>query len=68
MTKKELEQVNKIKGYGYTILKVIDVEGYKCAVVAEIKSKNCVRVIPFDENKIYPLQYAMLDWKFISFL
>jgi hypothetical protein len=64
MTSKEYEQIVRIEvNNGYTVLRVIDVEGYKCAVIAE--HQNYVEVVPFDENKIYPRQYAVLEWNFL---
>jgi len=65
MTKKELEQINKIENAGNVVFRVIEVEGFKCAVVDEMNGKNVVEVIPFNENKIYPKQYAVLEWAFV---
>jgi hypothetical protein len=63
LTNKEHEQFLKIKlNYGYTVLRIIEVQSYKCAVVAEYR--NYVKVIPFDENQVYPLQHAALEWTF----
>jgi hypothetical protein len=63
MTSKEYEQILKIEvNYGYAVLRIIDVEGYKCAVIAE--GEGLVEVVPFDENKIYPRQQAVLEWTF----
>lgn len=65
MTKKELEQVNKIENSGNVVFRVIEVEGFKCAVIDEINGKNVVEVIPFNEHRIYPKQYAVLEWSFV---
>jgi hypothetical protein len=65
MTKKELEQITKIENSGNVVFRVIEVEGFKCAVIDEMNGKNVVQVIPFNENMIYPKQYAVLEWSFV---
>lgn len=65
MTKKELEQVNKIENAGDVVFAIIEVEGYKCAVIDRINDKGLVEVIPFNEQRIYPKQFAVLEWSFV---
>jgi ATP-dependent 26S proteasome regulatory subunit len=62
LSNEELEQIKKIKKLGYIISDIIEIEGYKCAVVGVLNSKNCIEVIPFNEHRIYPKQLAVMEW------